>query len=164
MSNSQENQSNTHVNLKNNTNPNRLRSLQRTFADYLNQNQSGYREEHPLSGTLTRNIEHHREDDVYRILRRLEEKVQQLEERAMQDKQSGKVTRYRKNKRVVYIPRDPLVEKVLEKLRKSEDEPIKVTIRRVFAAAAKQVGIEINYQQKNQLQNFLQGSNTWLDF
>jgi len=44
--------------------------------------------------------------------------------------------RYRKNKRVVYIPKDPLINKVLEVLKSDPDEPLRVTIRKVFDVAA----------------------------
>jgi len=49
---------------------------------------------------------------------------------------------YRKNVRVCYIPRKTLYDRVLEKLRESRDEPIKVTIKKVFIAAAKHLGVD----------------------
>jgi hypothetical protein len=48
---------------------------------------------------------------------------------------------HRKNRRVCYIPKKPLVEKVLDALRKNDTEPLKETILKVFAAAAKNLGL-----------------------
>lgn len=54
---------------------------------------------------------------------------------------------YRKNKRVVYIPKKPLYEKVLERLKRHVDEPVSVTLKRVFEAAAKHLGVDIEHEQ-----------------
>lgn len=65
-------------------------------------------------------------------LKRLKKDVEELKK--------GKKTaakRYRKNMRVCYIPKTPLVEKVLSALREKEDEPFKVTVLKVFVTAAK---------------------------
>ncbi len=50
-------------------------------------------------------------------------------------------THYRKNERVYYIPRKPIFEKVLAELREHEDEPIKITMLKVFMEAAKALGV-----------------------
>jgi len=54
---------------------------------------------------------------------------------------------YRKNNRVVYIPKTPLFEKVLERLRQHIDEPLGVTVKRVFETAAKYLGIGVEHEQ-----------------
>jgi len=50
-------------------------------------------------------------------------------------------THYRKNERVYYIPRKPIFEKVLAQLRDHDDEPIKITMLKVFREAAKALGV-----------------------
>jgi uncharacterized membrane protein YdbT with pleckstrin-like domain len=46
----------------------------------------------------------------------------------------------RKNERVVYIPRQPLYDYVLDRLRRSQDESLRETVRRVFCFAADHLG------------------------
>ena len=44
--------------------------------------------------------------------------------------------RYRKNSRVVYIPKDPIIDQVIEVLKSNPYEPLRLTIRKVFQVAA----------------------------
>jgi len=58
---------------------------------------------------------------------------------------NGSRTVYRKrkkNERVVYIPNEPTINQVLETLRTTPNEPLRITIKRVFAVAAKQLGVQ----------------------
>ncbi|MEM3641759.1 MAG: hypothetical protein QXH37_07565 [Candidatus Bathyarchaeia archaeon] len=54
---------------------------------------------------------------------------------------------YRKNKRVIYIPKQQLYDKVLDRLRQRADEPIRITIKKVFEVAAKFLGVTLEHEQ-----------------
>ncbi|MEM3760879.1 MAG: hypothetical protein QXZ02_07220 [Candidatus Bathyarchaeia archaeon] len=49
--------------------------------------------------------------------------------------------KYRKNRRVMYIPKTGIYEEVLKRLREHENEELKITIEKVFQKAAKQLGL-----------------------
>lgn len=49
--------------------------------------------------------------------------------------------KYRKNRRVMYIPKTGIYEEVLKHLREHENEELKITIEKVFQKAAKQLGL-----------------------
>lgn len=53
----------------------------------------------------------------------------------------SRVIKYRKNRRVVYIPKTGIYESVLKHLRENENEELKITIEKVFQKAAQQLGI-----------------------
>lgn len=81
------------------------------------------------------------EDSVTTQINMLFKVVEQLKKDVDSFKKMSGKGHYRKNKRVCYIPKKPLFEKVLTALRKNKDEPLKETIPKVFAAAAKNLGL-----------------------
>lgn len=72
----------------------------------------------------------------------LKEEFKRLKEKANERRIKTSV-HYRKNKRVIYLPKKPIYEEVLRRLRRHEDEPLGITLKRVFEVAAKSLGITI---------------------
>lgn len=91
------------------------------------------------------------ENSLLAEVRRLQGEISRLREEVDGIKVKGASSktgvRYRKNKRVIYIPKKPLYDKVLDRLRQRTDEPMRVTIKKVFEVAAKLLGVTLEYEQ-----------------
>lgn len=93
-----------------------------------------------------RTIEEFYNSTLRKLLSQIElvcERLNLLEKRIqMVGEKSGTiVTRYRKNRRVMYIPKTGIYEEVLKHLREHDNEELKITMEKVFYKAAQQLGL-----------------------
>jgi len=76
-------------------------------------------------------------EDLYKIIMELKHKIEKIESA----RNNIKMKVNRKNDRVYYIPKKPLYENVLRRLRQ-DGEPLKVVMEKVFKLAAKSLGVQ----------------------
>jgi len=119
---------------------------QRKFTDYLNHYEDG----RTLSVKPTQSDGKSSGDDEIKrlqdIVLHLQEEIQRMQKESAIEPSKVMRVHYRKNMRVCYIPKKWLYDKVLEKLKERHDEPIRVTIEKVFIAAAKHLGVNIEHE------------------
>jgi len=88
-------------------------------------------------------------------LKLLEKKLEKLERQGKRKTRPQR--RYRKNKRVVYVKKSADIDKVLNALRNSPDEPLSKVVERAIIIAGKRLNlIRKDNLEEGALQKFLQ--------